>query len=181
MVSLTSENKAAMQRLTDGLPTKSAKIRRLASKGYTKADIARFLGIRYQHVRNVLNQPLAGSSAATTASPEASGTHDAREDAAAFATEGATDSVRVYRFHVDADGRIKLPDDALKALDATPGGLITARYEDGELRLMNIEASVRFVQGLAAPYIKEGEGNWSDQLIAERRAEAAREEKGDLR
>ncbi len=36
------------------LPTTAAKIRALAAKGQTRADIARALGIRYQHVRNVL-------------------------------------------------------------------------------------------------------------------------------
>ena len=36
------------------LPTTAAKIRALAAKGQSRADIARILGIRYQHVRNVL-------------------------------------------------------------------------------------------------------------------------------
>lgn len=39
-----------------GFSTKSAKIRFLNSEGYTKGDIARIMGIRYQHVNNVLNQ-----------------------------------------------------------------------------------------------------------------------------
>jgi predicted ArsR family transcriptional regulator len=38
--------------------TKSAVIRYLASQGVSRGDIARILGIRYQHVRNVLTQPL---------------------------------------------------------------------------------------------------------------------------
>lgn len=41
--------------------TKSAVIRYLASKGYKRADIARYMNIRYQHVRNVLTQPLKNS------------------------------------------------------------------------------------------------------------------------
>lgn len=175
MISLSPQIRSEMQRLTQGLPTKSAKIRRLAEKGYEKADIARFLEIRYQHVRNVLNQPLVGSGTAAYAVAQTGEQPGMQDEAAAFAQGGATDSLRVFRFQVDVDGRIKLPGDALKALDASPGGLITARFEDGELRLMNIEASVRFAQALAAPYIKKGEGNWSDQLIAERRAEASRE------
>lgn len=40
------------------LTTTSARIRFLHGKGYDKADIHRLLGIRYQHVRNVLLQPL---------------------------------------------------------------------------------------------------------------------------
>lgn len=38
--------------------TKSATIRALAANGMARAEIARFLDIRYQHVRNVLTQPL---------------------------------------------------------------------------------------------------------------------------
>ena len=173
MVSLSSEKKDEMEKLADGLPSKSAKIRKLAAAGYERADIARFLGIRYQHVRNVLMHASPQSPALVQSDREVA--QGANEEAAGFVAEGSSDAIRVYRFTVDVEGRIKLPDDALAALDAAPGRLITARYEDGELKLMNIEASVRFVQSLAAPYIKAGEGNWSDQLIAERREEAARE------
>ena len=40
------------------LKTTSAKIRYLAGKEMKRADIARKLNIRYQHVKNVLEQPL---------------------------------------------------------------------------------------------------------------------------
>jgi len=43
------------------LPTKSAKIRAMASDGFTRSQIAKALDIRYQHVRNVLLQPLKKS------------------------------------------------------------------------------------------------------------------------
>lgn len=39
-----------------GLPSKSAKIRYLASIGMSRSQIAKKLDIRYQHVRNVLVQ-----------------------------------------------------------------------------------------------------------------------------
>jgi DNA-binding NarL/FixJ family response regulator len=39
----------------DHLPTKSARIRALARDGMKRADIARKLNIRYQHVKNVLD------------------------------------------------------------------------------------------------------------------------------
>ena len=38
--------------------TKSAVIRYLATEGQTRSQIAALMGIRYQHVRNVLTQPL---------------------------------------------------------------------------------------------------------------------------
>jgi hypothetical protein len=40
--------------VTSDLGTTSAKIRALASAGYDRTEISRFLGIRYQHVRKVL-------------------------------------------------------------------------------------------------------------------------------
>lgn len=40
------------------LPTTSSKIRFLAASGMKRADVARYLEIRYQHVRNVLITPL---------------------------------------------------------------------------------------------------------------------------
>jgi len=40
--------------LTEGLATKSDKMRVLERAGYARADIARFLGVRYQQVRNTL-------------------------------------------------------------------------------------------------------------------------------
>lgn len=42
--------------------SKSAVIRYLSSQGMSRGDISRFVGIRYQHVRNVLTQPLKKSS-----------------------------------------------------------------------------------------------------------------------
>lgn len=50
------------QKIVEGLSTKSAKIRALNHAGFTRTEIAQFLGIRYQHVRTVLVQ----SGAATT-------------------------------------------------------------------------------------------------------------------
>ncbi len=57
---LTSDQKSTMTDIIKGLETTSSKIRALNAKGYKRADIARFLGKRYQHVRNVLVTPLVG-------------------------------------------------------------------------------------------------------------------------
>lgn len=40
--------------LTEGIHTKADKMRVLERSGYARADIARFLGVRYQQVRNTL-------------------------------------------------------------------------------------------------------------------------------
>lgn len=51
---LTTQQEADMSTICEGLETTSSKIRALYAAGHDKADIARFLGIIYQHVRNVL-------------------------------------------------------------------------------------------------------------------------------
>jgi len=43
-----------MTDLTEGFATKADKMRVLERAGYARADIARFLGVRYQQVRNTL-------------------------------------------------------------------------------------------------------------------------------
>ena len=53
-VSLT----AAQNKKIAGLGSVSAQIRYLDSEGYSRSEIARALGKRYQHVRNVLITPV---------------------------------------------------------------------------------------------------------------------------
>ena len=62
-------NAAEMKRIVEGLPSTSAKIRALDAVGYARADIARSLGKRYQHVRNVLvrGQPKSEAAQARSA------------------------------------------------------------------------------------------------------------------
>jgi len=60
--------------------TKSAAIRHLASKGYAVKHISVFLGIRYQHVRNVLTNPLKGRSAVVTKDVNAVGLPSVKSD-----------------------------------------------------------------------------------------------------
>ena len=50
----------SIQNELNKLNTKSAKIRYLDSKGFSRSEIAKILNIRYQHVRNVLITPLVG-------------------------------------------------------------------------------------------------------------------------
>lgn len=47
-----------LDEVLSALGTKSAKIRHLSSIGWKRGAIAKYLGIRYQHVRNVLITPL---------------------------------------------------------------------------------------------------------------------------
>ena len=51
--------KQDLKKELENLGTKSAKIRYLDKKGFSRGDISRILNIRYQHVRNVLITPLS--------------------------------------------------------------------------------------------------------------------------
>src|SRR5690242_16837369 len=77
-----------MQRVVADIDGVSAKIRALGAAGYERADIARFLGKRYQHARNVLEAEKAKSASQA----------DVRYD------EPPTAKVRV-----GPDGRIVIP------------------------------------------------------------------------
>jgi hypothetical protein len=149
----------AMRHLTDGLATKSAKIRALGAAGYRRADIANFLGIRYQHVRNVLESP-----------------------APRGAKTGLASAYTAGQGRLEEDGHVLLPPEALARLLVSPGRVIPWRAgEDGEVILMSADAGIRYAQAIVAKHRKPGQRSMVDELIEERRAEAARESERDGR
>src|SRR5215210_5030744 len=79
------------------------------------------------------------------------------------------------RTRVGAGGRIVIPAEIRRALGMEEGEPVVMRVEDGELRIWTIAEGIRRVQERMAPYAIPGR-LMSDELIAERRAEVAREE-----
>ncbi len=77
-------------------------------------------------------------------------------------------------------GRVLVPADMRAALDLGEGDVITAWLKDGEVRMHSHLHGLRKIQSGAASKAK-GSGYASDELIAERRAEALKEEKEALR
>lgn len=161
----TPEQRAEMNRATAGLPTKSAKIRALAAAGYSRAEIAAFLGTSYQHVRSVLGPAGAAEKSDVAPAPAADNDDESPQ------TWGAV--------QVGEQGELRLPDHVLVLLRADPGHYIGWRLDDEGVVLMNRKSGVRFIQEMAQQYVVEGEELWSDQLIRERREEAAREDEED--
>ena len=160
-ISLNKEQQTAMAKVATGLPTKSAKIRALGKAGYQRADIARFLNIRYQHVRNVLLH--------------AEGKLAAREQDNAPSKPPA----QVWA-QVGPDGRVVIPASYRQFLGIENGGHILLLRDDDELRMMGREGAVRRAQAMVAPYLKD-ESTSVDSFLAERRREARREERKDRR
>lgn len=74
-----------------------------------------------------------------------------------------------------ANGRLSIPAKQRKALGLENGGMVVSTLENGELRIRPIAAVLAELQAMVAPYLKAS-GDTVDQFIADRRAEAAREE-----
>ena len=71
-------------------------------------------------------------------------------------------------------GRIVIPAEVRKQPGLKEGDRLHLRVEDGEIRLFSVREGMRKAQELLRPYL-EGKPSLADELIAERRAEAARE------
>jgi bifunctional DNA-binding transcriptional regulator/antitoxin component of YhaV-PrlF toxin-antitoxin module len=152
-----------MEQLTAHLPTKSAKIRALNNAGYSRSKIADFLGIRYQHVRNVLVNDARVAGASTDESPPSSA-------AGPGGMPGPT-NVRM-----GPDGRIVIPSAFREALGLKKDETLLASLDNGEIRLMTIPAAIRKAQAIVRKFVPEGV-SLVDELLADRRREAEREDR----
>jgi bifunctional DNA-binding transcriptional regulator/antitoxin component of YhaV-PrlF toxin-antitoxin module len=153
-----------MQTVVDRLApgsTKSAKIRALAEAGYSRSEIARFLAIRPQQVRNALVQARPRREALGAASREMS--------------SDLPDGIRNrIKLKVGPEGRVLIPASIRTAMGAEEGGQLLAWLEHGELRLVSPKIAMRRAQELVRELIP-GDDSLADELIADRRREAAEE------
>lgn len=115
-------NGEKMIRLTEGYRTKADKMRVLEREGVPRADIARFLGVRYQQVRNTLE-----GDKRTGYSPDLSPAFD--ENSHSFVAETPKDVFR--RLVVLDDENVALPADMIEELTDDSGELFALRLEDG--------------------------------------------------
>lgn len=153
-----------MREIVKGLATTSDKIRALDEAGFDRSDIARFLDKRYQHVRNVLVAPRprrksTPSPATPSSAPGPLQTHSGLK----------------RRVQIGAGGRVVIPVEMRAAMGVTEGDTLHARVVNGELRLMSQSTALRRAQELVRQHIPQGT-SLVDELIAERRAEARRED-----
>jgi AbrB family looped-hinge helix DNA binding protein len=144
--------------LTEGLASKSEKMRVLAKAGYKRKVIADFLDVRYQFVRNVLVQDEA---------------RNAKKAAAAIS--GETQLVPT-KLRLGPDGRIVIPAAFREALGLSEGDMIIASIDDGELNLLTRRAAVRRAQAIVRQFVPEGV-RLVDELIEDRRREVERQQK----
>jgi hypothetical protein len=155
-----------LEALLQGHKTVAGKIRALAAAGYPRAEIARILGKRYQHVRNVLEEPGKANTPARSA-PEGM----AEGDAGAF----THDKPKTYRLEVQ-NGSVTMPPEVLEALGAGPNGVIIAELDGEFFKIISVPESVRRIQERLRPYWRPGV-SVVDELIADRRREAAEDDR----
>ncbi len=75
-----------------------------------------------------------------------------------------------------ANGRLSIPSKQRKALGLEKGGTVVSSVENGELRIRTIQAHLDELRARIAPAL-QASGDSVDKFIADRRAEAEREER----
>lgn len=153
--------------------TVADKIRALAAEGVPRADIARFLGKRYQHVRNVLEDDAQGrpegggyvlGKADLSGVQEGPRPFDRDDDAAYIDRRSAT----AFWLEVKPDGTLPLSQEIVEILGAEPGRRIFAKIADGRLTLMSADAAMAEAQDIVCKYIPP-EVDLAGGLIEDRR------------
>ena len=137
----------------------SDKIRALGRMGLARADIARLLGKRYQHVRNVLEAERVRAVPAT---------------APPGLAESLTRFETASRLVIGPGGVLVLPRELMESLGLKAGGVVIARREGDRLVLIDGRAASRRAVERLRTLLPPGP-SMADELIAERRAEAARD------
>ena len=89
--------------------------------------------------------------------------------------QGSPDSPQRWILKVAPDGRFVIPAAARAAMEIGEEGKVTAILENGELRIVSPRVAIRKIQEMLKPYRSE-KGSIVDEFIAERRAEAVRED-----
>jgi AbrB family looped-hinge helix DNA binding protein len=79
------------------------------------------------------------------------------------------------RARLDDAGRIVIPAKFRKQLGMKKGEWLVIGVQDGEVRLFTIDEAIRRAQETMRKYVPDQSRSLVDELIAERRAEAARE------
>ena len=77
---------------------------------------------------------------------------------------------------VAGNGRLSIPAKQRKLIGLDDGGLVVARVEDGELRLRPVRAVLADIQARVSEHLA-GSGETVDRFLADRREEAARDER----
>ena len=146
-----------MERIAGPHATVSDRIRALAAAGAARAEIARFLGKRYQHVRNVLEDD-AQRGGYQLGRVDLSGLREEpvrsdRADESDFIEERGSGA---FWLRVRPDGSVYLPASAVEALGAQPGNRIFAELVEGRLTIISREQAIEQARQIVRRYLPPG-------------------------
>ncbi len=151
-----------MDELTAEARSKSDKIRRLRAAGYERGDIARYLGVRYQFVYNV------------DTAPQPKAERLPREAAPRQSSEPSEAAPNWVWTTIRKGGVVQLPAEFLEAMGVTEGDQVQLARDGGVVRVLSRAAAIRELQDQVRRHVPAGV-SLVDELLAERRAEAAGE------
>lgn len=155
--------------------TISDKVRKLNAQGYTRRQIADLVDRSYQQVRQILvDDDRRAGRRSPAASPQpalASGT-----PGSGMAEPSAAIFRGVYRLDVDGDGAVRLPPEVQQVLGVRPGGILISELGEDRLVILSGRAAAQKARALVAGLGIDPSRILSEELIAERRAEAARDD-----
>ena len=77
---------------------------------------------------------------------------------------------------MSSGGRLVIPVDIRRELNISDGTAVTLTLMDGEMRVRTVQEGIKRAQEIFAKYNKRPDVSIVDELIADRRAEALRDE-----
>jgi hypothetical protein len=179
-----TDDRARLEAIANAQATVAGKIRALDAAGVPRADIARFLGKRYQHVRNVLEDDAKANTSRDAGSGYVLGHADlsgVREEPARFIPDETEDRrlierrrPGIYWLRPRPDGSLVLPREVADALGLTVGRRVFAEMEGETLTLTSADEALRQAQEIVCRVIPP-DRDLASELLADRRAEVARE------
>ena len=167
----------ALRRLVDAQASVSDKIRALDRAGLKRAEIARFLGKRYQHVRNVLEADRQRDHGGRGAGePNVPGYVDS-QPAPPPRAGSAPAPVAIFRLTPGPDGSLRLPAHVLDAFGGRGAEVLLGIASPGELTVRTPESAIRRAQDLVRALIP-GDDSLAESLVEDRRRDVETE-RGD--
>ena len=148
-----------VQAIVTSSQTVSDKIRGLNEAGLERAEIARLLGKRYQHVRNVLEADRLKSARATW------------QEGRRPTTQAEALSDTAYRLTLDASGTATVPAALTQALGLSAGDTLVADIRGDRIVLKTGKAALKEAQALIRSLVPEGV-SLSQSLVDDRRLAA---------
>ena len=93
------------------------------------------------------------------------------DESALQSGQSAPGSTEKFNLQVAQDGRLLIPAEMREAMLINEASTLTARVENGELRVISPKVALLRIQQLVKK-MDNGQGSAVDELIAERKAEA---------